>query len=145
MKGLRLRIRNDGLSAIAKVIITIRSARSFDARHAEFRDGLEFKAVRFFAADLIRAAHAGHDEWLVCKKADKDHLFAGPVGAGSLMVWPPLDFSEVQRWLLSLSVEAQTFAPSAASLAKPLTEIKLNAVICWDKRTNEFSIEAGSA
>ena len=48
--------------------------------------------------------------------------------------------STLQKWLLSIAVDAETVPTNSNQKATPLSTIKMKLVLTWDKKTNEFAI-----
>jgi hypothetical protein len=138
-KGLMLQVQNDRLDSIAGISISIHSARSYDARLKDFRDGHGFAGVRVEQPELIRAGFPGRNAWLVAKDVGRTPLFVGG-NANALLEWPRLDSSDVQKWLLSVSVLANSAPRNAATPAEKLAPIEFQVMVAWDTRTNEFSL-----
>jgi hypothetical protein len=137
--GFMLRIRNDGLKAISEIAVVIYTARGFDQKLKDFRDGIEFNAVRLTGFGMIGAGSTGNAKWLVAKKEGQAHLFVGD-NTATLLRWPPNDQSTFQKWRIKLAVLA-SLHPSGATKAAPLKPIKLILDIGWDMKENTFSIE----
>jgi hypothetical protein len=140
-KGLMLRISNEALRAISEIIVTIYTAQSYDRLNKDYRDGMEFNAVRIVNHGIVGASASGNPTWLVAKKDEMPHLFVGD-SLANVLKWPPNDKSTFQRWRFKLAVMASTHAASAAQKAVPLSPIKLLIDIGWEAEKNEFSVEA---
>jgi predicted nucleotide-binding protein len=138
-KGLLLGVENRRLSAIAPYRMRILSARSFDSRQNDYRDGRLFNAFSGTVTKPIEASCPGENIWLVRKKPDSSHLTAGNQNA-NFLEWPASDKSYLQRWLLSIDVSTQTI-PKPNTNAIPLTPIALQIVVIWNPEKNEFFIE----
>jgi predicted nucleotide-binding protein len=139
IKGLVIVIVNHRLTAIGRIKTVIQTAQSFDARHKGYRDGREFSAFANIEADAINAGCSGKALWFI-RKDRAPTLLAGnddqhPLG------WPDTDQSAMQRWLLSISIDAQTVPTNSGLTAVPIQAANCRLVVTWDRDKNEFFVE----
>jgi hypothetical protein len=134
--GLIFKIRNDRLEGISGIKLTIYKAQSFDSRHGQFREP-QATAILVIQPDRIAPSSYGKLSWLIAKKRPKRYLFAGDSASHDL-AWPENDKSEIQRWRLTIAVDAQTTVPGED--LSPLAQLKFTADVDWSTTTNQFSI-----
>jgi len=141
-KSCVLIVDNNRLDAISGASVTIYSAYSFDSNHREFRAVPSVSGIRMDQQDVIQPSCSGKPFLLVRKDPDKPHLFAGN-NTSSQMIWPENDKSQIQKWKLSASFFAQTWPNNSTSMPKPLTVVKFDVIVTWDKAAAELLIEKG--
>lgn len=139
MKGVMM-ITNDRLSAIGRNTIIIRTARSFDSRHNDYRDGRAFGAFSRTEPNAVEAGCSGKPTVLVRKTSSVPDLMVGNDDQNPLK-WPENDNSKIHKWLLNLTVDALTVEIPNRTPATPLAPINVTFVLVWDTEQNEFFIE----
>jgi hypothetical protein len=106
--GLLVNVINDRPNNLRSCRIIVRDARSFDARRSIFREGFGLKPVRVAACPEIFAGDEARLEWFL--RIVDGNLELGN-GGGSVLRWPTADPSEVQTWLLAVTLEADNLTP----------------------------------
>ncbi len=139
LTGFTLNIVNWRLSAIEKTRLIVRSARSFDSRKGDYRDGRRFNAFDSTDPDPIEAGCSGKSVWFVHKASSRAHLLIGSNDQHPLF-WPDNDTSNVHRWLISFEVLAFAVPTQGGGAGVQLKGIKQAIVLTWDKSKNEFFI-----
>jgi predicted nucleotide-binding protein len=136
--GLFLTVTNDRLGMIRQYKIVGRSARSFDTRHQAFRDPFEFSTFVIDRANIIGPSDTAVGGWIIRKASQSDHLLAGD-NPTSPMRWPPNDKSPIQKWSLSLRIDA--FIPGKAGAPnnlQALSPIEAELIVTWNPSNDEF-------
>lgn len=138
MKGYVISVVNHRLGAIGRVKLTVYSAQSFDERHNDYRDGQDFTAFAKVAADPIDASHTGKAMWFV-RKDRGDIILVGDDSDHPLR-WPDADKSTMQRWRLTIAIDAQTAPMDSSHSPTPLKQLKASVIVTWNTEKNRFSI-----
>jgi hypothetical protein len=137
-RGVMAKFTNDSLKVIPGYTITFRSARSYDSRLGDYRDGKTFTAYAFSSQEVIHAGESGTPQWIIRKIDKMPHLYVG-TDKDHPAIWPKNDQSILQKWLLSVHTVALTeVGPNSR---QGLAPIPLELIIVWDPAKNEFSIE----
>ena len=139
-KGLLATVHNVGLLTIARITLRIISARSYDSRHSDYRDGITFKATAFTQQQQISGSESGAGMWFVRKSPSNSHLLAGSEESSPLK-WPSNDNSVGHRWLVHLDVNGTRLPTPANAIPVALRPIDAEVILLWNKETNEFFIE----
>jgi hypothetical protein len=138
-KGLIVTAYNHGLNPISQIFITVRTAQSFDSHHHKFRNSSNFNAIRIDMLDIIQPSSKGRSTWFIRKEPDRLHLFLGNDFSHE-MIWPEIDKSEMQKWLLNIGIRAQTAPRNSSEKASVFTETMHHIVLIWDTNAGEFFI-----
>jgi hypothetical protein len=145
MKGLILVISNERLNALASYKVVIRSGQSFDSKHSDYRDGIEFIPFSFAAAEPIFSSSNGKGLWFIHKRPESAQLFTGN-DDGHILRWPDNNKSLVQKWRIGLEAVAfQLPKPKDTSQPPnpiPLKPIQAYIVIIWNTAQSSFHIES---
>jgi len=139
-RGVMAKFTNDSLKVIPGYTITFRSARSYDSRLGDYRDGKTFTAYSFSSQEVIHAGESGTPQWIIRKIDKMPHLHVG-TDNDHPAIWPKNDRSTLQKWLLS--VHAVALTEVGPHSRQGLAPIPLELIIVWDPAKNEFSIEQG--
>lgn len=140
VRGITATVVNDRLDAIVVTSLNVRSARSLDTNHQDFRDGAEFNPVSQNLSELVQAACSGNPMWLVRKEPSVQYLLAGNDGAHA-MTWPQNDKSDLQQWKISLEVSARLW-DRGSGRGTVLQPIKSDLLVQWNTSLNEFGWSA---
>jgi hypothetical protein len=139
MRGLVINVDNNRLDAIKSIVFTVYSAQSFDGRHEDFRKATSFNAGTLAQPNTIQPCFSSNPFLLVRYDPKYPNLLALDDNAHAL-IWPQNDPSEVQIWRFSIGFKAET-APPGAAASVPLTAIRRDVIVTWDRPANEFYIE----
>jgi len=140
VRGIELRVENRGLTSIRQDRLIISSASSFDVRHGAFRE--PFLTGQVFARqDVIRPSTSGKSIPLVWKAVHSPFLVSGESNVLRELRWPDNDKAEVERWKLSLRVQASALSPNSQGQSGALKELLAEVIFLWNRTQNEFSIE----
>lgn len=137
-RGIMLIVNNNRLDPIEKIRIVILNSQSFDSRHSQFRQSSNFNAVSIVRPEVIQPSSSAKQAWLVRKDVTGKHLMAGD--STQPMPWPDNDHSAVQKWRLSIQIDASTVPRNALERAFVLKSISKNIVVLWNKAENKFSV-----
>lgn len=139
-KGLLATFHNEGLMTIARTNLRILTARSFDSKHNDYRDGVPFAAITIPQMDPIPGSESGKGIWLLRKAPSASDLRIGN-DQDRYLKWPTNDTSTIQKWLLHIDYGAQLFAKAPGAAPSPLERTEVYTVVAWNRDTNEFFIE----
>jgi hypothetical protein len=140
IRGIELQVENYRLTSIHQIRLIISKASSFDGRHGAFREG-SLTGQTFVRPDLIRPSTSGRPILLVWKAAHSAFLVTGENNILRELLWPDNDKAQVERWKLSLRVQAFAWPPNSQGQSAPLKEISAEIIFLWNRTRNEFSIE----
>jgi hypothetical protein len=138
MKGYVISVVNRRLGAVGRVKLTVYSARSFDKRQCDYRDGRDFNAFAKIIPDPIDASRSSKPIWFVRK--DRGEMLLVGEDSDHPLRWPGEDTSTVQQWRLTIAIDAQTVPIDSSQAPTVLGQMKMLLVLTWNKATNEFSI-----
>jgi len=89
--------------------------------------------------DIIQPSSKGRGKLFVRKEPDKPDLFVGD-DIRHEMIWPDMDKSEMQKWLLYLGIRAQTAPRNSSEKANVFREMMHYVVVIWDTNANELFV-----
>lgn len=140
IRGIEFQVENYRLTSIHQIRLIISSASSFDGRHGAFREA-SLTGQTFARPDVIRPSTSGNPILLVWKAAHSPFLVSGENNILHELRWPDNDKVEVERWKLSLRVQAFAWPPSSDGRSIPLNELFAEVIFLWNRTRNEFFIE----
>lgn len=140
IRGIELRVENHRLTSIHQIRLIISAASSFDRRHGAFREACLGGQI-FARPNVIRPSMSGNPILLVWKAAHSPFLVSGENNILHELRWPDNDKCEIERWKLSLRVQAFAWPPNSIGRSAPLNELSAEVIFLWDRARNEFSIE----
>ncbi len=137
---LVLTLLNDRLTVLAKYRATIRTCRSFDARHNDYRDGREFSAVYREMPNPILASYTSAGFVIVHNRQTDPRLFAGENDQQAL-IWPANDQSSVQRWKMEIELIAFAMPPQPNTQPPALPLVRFSLTVLWNPAVPDITIE----
>jgi hypothetical protein len=138
--GIEAQVENDRLTSIHQIRLILSDVSSFDSRHGAFREA-SVNARTFTRPDMIRPSTSGKPILLVWKSTHSARLVTGENNVLRELLWPDRDKAEIERWKLSLRVQAFASPVNSQEQSPPLGELSTEIIFTWNRARNEFSIE----